>query len=415
MGETIDQLSASQGMHLCRLLEPEARPRAYKTIALASFVLLVGANIPTPLYQVYRQIFNFSEFTITVIFGVYSLAVIPALLVFGPLGDAICRRRALLIALSIETIGVVLLAAARSVLWLLAGRMVIGMAIGAAQGNTAAALVEMQPQRNRRQAGMVTMASAIGGAAVGPLLSGLAGQYLPQPLLLSYLLELALLGVSLVLVAAIPEADNSYTLSALKIHHPQVPANQKGAFASASIAGGLMFSIAGIFLALVPSYVSDLLHIQNLAAGGAVVAIMMGSSVIGQLAMKNLPALHLQLLGLGSSVFGLLATVMAWPFSSLTLMFTGAIICGAGTGVGTLGSISDLNDLAPAEERGGVTSLYFALVYLFFSVPSAALGFTAGYIGLYPAVKAFAAAIAFLSMATMVWMILRHRFSTMPG
>jgi len=411
MVQTDDRLSISQGLSFCSLQEPEARPRAYKTMALASFVLLAGANIPTPLYQVYRQLFNFSEFTITIIFGVYSLAVIPALLFFGPLGDTICRRRALLIALSIETIGVGFMAAAQSVLWLLAGRMIIGLAIGAAQGNTAAALVEMQPRGDIRMAGVATMTSAIGGAATGPLLSGLVGQYLPKPLLLSYLIEFALLGIVLISVAAIPERNRSFSLSSIKIHRPRIPGKNKLAFTVATISGGLMFSIAGIFLALVPSYVSDLLHAQNLAAGGIVVAITMGSSVAGQLILRKLSSSYLQLIGLGSSILGLLATVLAWPFSSLILMFAGAVLCGAGSGIGALGSIADLNDLAPAEERGGVTSLYFALVYLFFSLPSAGLGFTAGYIGLYPAVRLFAAAIAFLSLACMVWFIFRRRFS----
>ena len=84
MRESRDRLSASQGLHLCRLRDVGARPRAYRTMALTSFVLLAGANMPTPLYQIYREAFRFSDFTLTLIFGVYAFAAIPALLVFGP-------------------------------------------------------------------------------------------------------------------------------------------------------------------------------------------------------------------------------------------------------------------------------------------------------------------------------------------
>jgi len=65
--------------------------------------------------------------------------------------------------------------------------------------------------------------------------------------------------------------------------------------------------------------------------------------------------------------------------------------------------------MAPAEKRGGVTSLYFALVFLFFALPSVGLGFTAGYIGLYPAVRIFATAIVLLSLVCMLWFIFRRR------
>ena len=46
----------------------------------------------------------------------------------------ICRRRAVLISISIEMIGIALLATARGVLWLVAGRAALGVAIGASLG-----------------------------------------------------------------------------------------------------------------------------------------------------------------------------------------------------------------------------------------------------------------------------------------
>ncbi len=175
------------------------------------------------------------------------------------------------------------------------------------------------------------------------------------------------------------------------------------------MAGGLLWSISGIFLALVPSYVSGLIHARNLAIGGAVVALMMGSGIAGQLLLRDRSASYLQVLGLGSAVLGLGALVAAWPLSSLPLMIIGSIVCGAGAGIGQLGSISDLNEISPAEERGAVNSLYFALVYLFFAVPAVTLGFTAVYTGLYAAVRIFASAIAALAIGCLAWMVLRHR------
>ena len=221
-------------------------------MAVASFVLLMAATIPTPLYQLYREAFHFSDFTLTVIFGIYSLGVIPALLVFGPVGDVICRRRVLIVAIFVSAAGIAILSAARGVIWLLAGRLLVGVAIGATQGNASAALVEMQPRGDRRLAGRMTAISTVGGGAFGTLTGGLLAQYLPDPLLLCYIMELGLLAIALILVATIKEAA-SPAMTFVGFHRPRIPRNIAVGFTAASLSGGLAWSLAGLFLALVPT------------------------------------------------------------------------------------------------------------------------------------------------------------------
>ena len=137
------------------------------------------------------------------------------------------------------------------------------------------------------------------------------------------------------------------------------------------------------------------------------VALMLGASVAGQLTMGQQPAARLQILGLGGAVVGLAAVATAWPRTSLLLMLIGSIVSGACTGMAYLGSISDLNRIATPEERGSVNSLYFVIVYLFFTVPIIGLGFAATFVGLYPAVCIFAAVVATLAIAEIVWMATR--------
>lgn len=409
MKEADERLSAAQGLYLCRLREGSSLPRSYRAVALASFVVLLGATLPTPLYQLYREAYHFTNFTLTLIFGVYALGVIPALLVFGPVGDALCRRRVLLAALLIEALGIFFLCAAQGIFWLLLGRWLVGIAVGASQGNLSAALVEMQPRGDRLQAGIMTAACTVSGAAAGPLISGLLAEYLPEPLVLCYLVELGLLALAFVRIAAIQEASSPGSLSSLHFHRPRVPRGILSAFTSAGISGGLSLSIGGLFVALVPSYVSDLLQMRKVASGGALVALMLGMSVAGQLIMRNQSAFHLQVFGLGGGIVGLVAVVWAWPLSSLPLMFIGSIICGVSTGIALLGSISELNRLALPEERGSNNSLYFVIIYLFFSVPVIGLGLAAVGLGLFPAVRIFSAIVAVLSLAEMIWLIIRQR------
>ena len=67
------------------------RPALY---LLASLVvsLLAASAAPTPLYAIYQRMWGFTPITITIVFGVYAVAVLVALLTLGRLSDSIGRR-----------------------------------------------------------------------------------------------------------------------------------------------------------------------------------------------------------------------------------------------------------------------------------------------------------------------------------
>ena len=59
------------------------RPVAFYLLASVIVSFLAGSSAPTPLYAVYASRWGFSPITTTVIFGVYALAVLAALLTAG--------------------------------------------------------------------------------------------------------------------------------------------------------------------------------------------------------------------------------------------------------------------------------------------------------------------------------------------
>src|SRR6202000_2056897 len=77
------------------------RPRvgqrlAVVTVAYAFVVTMVATTLPSPLYELYRHQFGFSELMVTVIFAIYGFGVVAALVLFGRLSDEIGRRAVLL-------------------------------------------------------------------------------------------------------------------------------------------------------------------------------------------------------------------------------------------------------------------------------------------------------------------------------
>src|SRR5580704_15513168 len=65
---------------------------------LASLIvaLLASSAAPTPLYAIYQARWHFTPITTTVVFGVYAMAVLAALLTLGKLSDHVGRRPVLL-------------------------------------------------------------------------------------------------------------------------------------------------------------------------------------------------------------------------------------------------------------------------------------------------------------------------------
>src|SRR5271170_920910 len=109
--------------------------------------LLASSSVPTPLYAIYQAKWGFSDVTITVIFGVYAVAVLASLLVFGSLSDHVGRKPMLLVALVIQAGVMALFATASGLPVLLTARVAQGLATGAALGAIGAGLVDLHPGR----------------------------------------------------------------------------------------------------------------------------------------------------------------------------------------------------------------------------------------------------------------------------
>ncbi len=158
--------------------------------------LLASSAAPTPLYAIYQAQWHFTPITTTVVFGVYAMAVLAALLTLGKLSDHVGRPLVLLTAIAVHAGSLVIFATATGIPALLAARVVQGVSTGAALGAIGAAMLDMD-----RELGTFANAVAPGlGSASGAILSALAVRFLPDP---THLIYLALIGVLVLQAAAI--------------------------------------------------------------------------------------------------------------------------------------------------------------------------------------------------------------------
>ena len=255
---------------------------ALAIVAVALAVMFVGAIMPTPLYPLYQRAFGFSGITLTLIYAVYVLGNLVALLFFGRLADQVGRRSAMLPAIGIGIAGTVVFAAAAGSPWLFAARALSGFSTGLAAGAATAWIADLYTGRGNGTAARIAASANFFGCAAGPLLGGLLAQFAPWPLRLPYLVYLVLLSAVAVAIVFVPETVTNpkrYGEAALR---PRlgVPRPIRLQFVSPAVSGFATFSLIGFYAALIPNLLGESLHQSAPTVAGAIVCEVFGIAAI---------------------------------------------------------------------------------------------------------------------------------------
>ena len=106
--------------------------------------LSCSADSSIPLYVLYEPKMGFGPLGVTVVFGVYVLGTLGALLAFGDLSDHFGRKRVLTTAISCAAASTIIFLVATNIGELIAARVISGAAAGTTTGTASAALAELQ-------------------------------------------------------------------------------------------------------------------------------------------------------------------------------------------------------------------------------------------------------------------------------
>jgi MFS family permease len=361
---------------LSRTLSVSAWPRlgqraAFGLLASAALTLLASSSVPTPLYATYQARWGFSDLTVTVIFGVYAVAVLASLLVFGSLSDHVGRRPLLLAGLGMQVPVMLLFAFAGDLDVLLAARVLQGLATGAALGAIGAGLVDLHPAR-----GPVANASALmAGTASGSLLSALFVQLLPAPTELVYLFLSAVFFLQAVGVALIGETSaripGARAALAPKL---ALPSQVRGALFVAAPVLVAVWTLGGFYASLGPSLAQLVAGDHSMILGGAALFLLAGSGSLTVLRFHHVEARRLALLGALAIIVGSALLLAGVAERSLALFTLGIFPAGAGFGAGFQGGLRTVVAKAEPHERAGVISLVYVISYLSLGLPAIVAG-----------------------------------------
>jgi MFS family permease len=235
-------------------------------VAFAFAIAMLGTTLPTPLYALYRTAMGLSELMITVIFAAYAGGVLTALVLTGNWSDQVGRRPLLLAGLALaaaSTITFLIGGTLLSLSALLVARTLSGLTAGIFTGTATAAVVELAPAELRDRAALVATTVNMGGLGLGPVLAGLLAEYAVLPLLLPYAVYLVLLGVAVPCVLVAPEVVETEGPVRLAPQRMAVPAEVRPVFVPAVIAGFAGFMVLGLFTAVAPALLAQVIGLTN--------------------------------------------------------------------------------------------------------------------------------------------------------
>ncbi len=376
-------------------------PLRFAGLAYAITVLIIGSNLPTPLYAVYQRIFGISDLDITLLVAVYAAAVTVSLLLCGPLADAVGYRPVIAAGLVTAAAGSAVLAAAPGLGWLIAGRAVQGLAVGASSGTLTAALVASEPAGRTARASFFAATATTVAVGAGPVIAGALAEYGPDPAALPYLVEIGLLVPAVWAALALPARFGAGG-QRWRPRRPTVPPAGLRAFAEPVTVGFLGWAVAYVVLALVPSYTAATLGSANLLVDGAAAGSLLVFAAAAQIIFRRCRPARAQWAGTGLLVAGLAGLAAAGPLASGPLLFGAIAVAGAGQGLGYSGALQRVGELAPAGARAGTISLFYVISYTGAGLATIGVGSLATAMPLTAAVEVFAAVFAVATGVTFV-------------
>jgi MFS family permease len=372
----------------------------FAAVTLAA--ILGGSSAPTPIYHLYQESWGLAPVTLTIIFSVYALVLLGALLTLGSLSDFVGRRPILFAGLALSVIAMALFAAADSAGWLIAARAMQGLAAGILSSTLGATLLDTNPQTGP----LVNSTTPLLGMSVGALGSSALVTYAPAPTELVYQVLLVLFLLLAILVWFMPETARSKAGAWRSLRpHVAVPPQARAALWRVTPSNIANWSLGGFYLSLMPSLLRVATGLDSPFVGGGIVALLTLSGAAGILIARKWQPHRILITGTSTVSVGVAVALLGVHQQEVALLLLGTFIAGLGFGSSFYAATRTIMPLALPNERAGLLSAFFLQSYLAFSLPVIVLGWLTPMLGLVPATYLYGAiviALALLSLAATV-------------
>lgn len=375
-------------------------PRAMTVFSFVGAALVsASSGAATPLYRLYQQSMHLSPLMISVVFAVYAVSLLAALLTVGGLSDYVGRRPVIFGGLLLNAVSMILFAYAGDVGQLILARAVQGLCVGTATTAFGAAILDT----DRKRGPLFNSITAFLGLMAGTLGATALVTFAPDPLHLVYEVLLALTVVMMALLFVMPEtvSRKAGALASLR-PHVRVPAQSRAALLRITPANIATWALGGFALSLMPTVVATAMGVSAPWVGGAVVTTLLLAAAVTVGALRQLQARRLLALGTAALAIGVVVILLGIWLHGVAILFAGSVIAGFGFGASFAGSLSALLPTAEAHQRAGLLATFYVQSYLAFSLPALAAGVAVPYVGLDVVAYVYGAVVVVLAGISMI-------------
>ena len=383
-----------------------SRAAAKPAIAAMIGVLFAGSTVLTPLYIMYKQAFGFSQISLTLIYAVYVIGNLCALLLFGRLSDRLGRRPLAVASMVLSIISALIFLFAHGIVALYLGRIVSGLAVGIGAGTATAWLAELIEDETKSRATIIATSANFIGLGTGALIAGILAEYLPWPLHLTYVVYLVVLFVVTAFVLAAPETivRQRRPIQDISIRpRISVPPEIRARFIAPAITGFGALALVGFYAALLPSLLANQLHVANHAVAGLIfleLAVFVAGAILATQSLSSRSSMLLALALMPPSVALIVAAQLA---ASMALLIAATAVCAVTAALGYRGSLQVTNQIAPEDRRAEIVSSYLICVFAGNALPVIGIGVISTLAGPIAASLAFAATIIAFALIAFIF------------
>ena len=208
-------------------------------------------------------------------------------------------------------------------------------------------------------------------------------------------------------IAVVPETSSR--TGKIGVQRLSVPAEVRPVFLTAATAAFAGFAVMGLFSAVAPSFMSNVIGIPNHAVAGAMASSIFVASAAAQLAGRRINPRKAVAAGCAILAASMVILAVALQYSSLAGLIVAAVVAGAGQGISFSRGLAAVVEGTPTERRAEVSSTYFVVAYIAISLPVIGEGLAAQHWGLQTSGITFAIIVAVLAALCFVAVLFEER------
>jgi MFS family permease len=376
-----------------------SRTAGFAGISAAMVAILVAAGAPTPLLPIYQAQWGLPPLMLTLAFGVYAFALLAAIPVVGSLSDYLGRRPLMIGSLALDLVAMLVFLSSTSIGWLIAARVVQGVATAAASSSLSAAVVELAPQRHKKLGAQMTSMAPLAGLGIGALFSGVVAQYASDAAFAVWLVLSVVMALGTAFAAFTPEtATPKPGALASLIPRVSVPAQVRRLFSSAMPGVVASFMLMALYLGLVPVVLRAVFHVTSPLVGALAAFVMFTVGAAVSATTSSVRPHRLRLAGASGLAVGAILFAGAIGAHALPLLWAAALVGGAGIGAGFAGTTRGLVPEVAQHQRAGLFTAIYLVGYLAMGVSAVVAGLVIGAVGAASTAAGFGAVTAIVAL-----------------